>query len=186
VVLRHLDEMLQAAATLLESEGVAAADRRHAVQLDLRYAGQYHEVVVDVPESMLRAGDLHAIRELFDAAHNRLYGYDLAQEQTPVALVNIRLAATGLVKKPPLPTEPKVHGDASCARKGARGIYLPSRSAFAEVPVFDGERLRHGHSLRGPAVIETVNTTIILPDGFDLAVDAVGTSVLTSSQRPSQ
>jgi len=46
------------------------------------------------------------------------------------------------------------------------------------VPVFDGDRLGYGNRIKGPAVIETVNTTILVPDDFALAVDAVGTCVL--------
>jgi hypothetical protein len=38
--------------------------------------------------------------------------------------------------------------------------------------------------MQGPAVIETVNTTIILPDDFALAVDPVGTCVLTADGQP--
>ncbi len=182
-VLAKLDDMLAQGQALLAAEGVAADRRRFALQLDLRYSGQYHEVTVDVPEAVLRSADFDAIRSLFHREHNRLYGYDLGEERTAVDLINIRLVATGLVQKPVLAAEPHAGEDATAARKGARPIYLPERGGFAEVAVYDGDRLRHGNRMRGPAVIETVNTTIILPDGFALAVDAVGTSVLTAESQ---
>jgi N-methylhydantoinase A len=175
----QLDDMLAEGHALLLSEGVAEADRRFGLQLDLRYSGQYHEITVDVPESALREADFETIKRLFHNQHNRLYGYDLGAEGTSVELVNIRLTATGLVQKPAMPLEPLMAEDPEFARKGQRSIYLPDRQAFAEVPVFDGDRLRHGNQIAAPAVIESVNTTIILPPGFDLHVDAVGTCVLT-------
>ncbi len=183
-VLAQLDEMLAQARALLASEGVAADRRCFAMQLDLRYSGQYHEVTVDVPEAALRGADFDAIRRLFHREHNRLYGYDLGEERTAVELINIRLVATGIVPKPALAAEPRAGDDPAAARKSTRPIYLPERGGFCAVPVYDGDRLRHGNRMAGPAVIETVNTTMILPDGFALAVDAVGTCVLAADGQP--
>ena len=183
IVLTHLDAMVAMAGKLLLDEGIAEANHRFAMQLDLRYSGQYHEVTVNVPEPVMRCADYARIRQIFHREHNRLYGYDLGEERTPVELVNIRLVATGIVQKPALTAEPRVEADASVARKGDRPIYLPERGGFFEVPVFDGDQLRHGNQLRGPAVIEAVNTTIILPESFSLAVDTVGTCLLTAEGR---
>ena len=177
-VLAHLDEMMAEARALLGDEGVAEANRRFAPRVDLRYSGQYHEVTVDVPEAALRGAEFETIRRLFHQAHNRLYGYDLGEERTPVELVNIRLVATGIVQKPALCREPAVGADPVAALKGKRPVYLSDRGGFLEVPVFDGDRLGYGNRIKGPAVIETVNTTILVPDDFALAVDAVGTCVL--------
>ena len=181
-----LDEMPGASArAVLVGEGVAAGQARSfAVQLDLRYSGQYHEVIVDVSEAALRDADFEAIRVLFHREHNRLYGYDLGEERTAVELINIRLVAIGIVQKPVLAAEPRACADSAAARKGRRPIYLLGRGDFCEVPVCDGARLQHGNQMQGPAVIETVNTTIILPDGFALAVDPVGTCVLTADGQP--
>ncbi len=177
-VLQHIDEMTNEASALLARAGVSKGRRRFGFQVDLRYAGQYHEVAVDVPETALRSADLGTVSQLFHQAHNRLYGYDLADTGTQVELVNIRLVATGGVEKPPLPREPAAGDDPGAAVKGRRPIYLPDVAAFANVTVYDGDALRHGNWIAGPAVIETVNTTIIVHSDFDLVVDAVGTCVL--------
>lgn len=183
VVTSHLDGMLTEGRALLRAEGISDAECRFVLRLDLRYVGQYHEVTVDVSESVLRSGDLDAIRRLFSQEHNRLYGYDLYADGTPVELVNIRITAVGLVEKPELPVEAVASVNVGAARKGRRPIYLGSREAFADVPVYDGDKLRHGHVLEGPALIETVNTTIVVPDSFHCRVDAAGTCVLTASGR---
>ncbi len=183
-VLAHLDEMKQQGDMLLGDEGVAASQRRFSVAFDLRYAGQYHEVTVEVPERAVRDGALDAIRHLFHQAHNRLYGYDLGESGTAVELVNIRLVATGLTPKPALSSEPPSGESAAAAQKGERPIFLPAQARFAPVPVFDGDRLRHGNRIAGPAVIEAVNTTIIAAEDFDLHVDAVGTCVLQARRVP--
>jgi N-methylhydantoinase A len=139
-----------------------------------------HEVTVDIPETALRGAEFETIRRLFHQTHNRLYGYDLGEERTNVELVNIRLTAIGLVPQPALAIEPQAGAEPATALKGKRAIHLAERGGFIEVPVFDGDRLRHGNSLKGPAVIESVNTTIVVPGDFALAVDAAGTCVLSA------
>ena len=175
-----VDEMIAQGRVRLKEEGVEEARCSFSPKLDLRYVGQYHEVGVDVPETVLRAGRLDEIHGIFHDTHNRLYGYDLRAEKTRIELVNVRVTAVGRVEKPVLVEEPFAGADPKPAFKGRRSMYLPSQAAFVEVDVFDGDRLRHGNRLSGPALVESVNATIVVPDGFALAVDSLGTSVLTA------
>jgi N-methylhydantoinase A len=57
-------------------------------------------------------------------------------------------------------------------------VYQPDTGAFAPTPVYDGDGLRHGNRLQGPAIIEKVTTSIFVPAGFGVAVDAAGGCVL--------
>ncbi|MBW7851361.1 MAG: hydantoinase/oxoprolinase family protein [Rhodospirillales bacterium] len=173
-----LDAMASEAAAVLASEGIGEAQRRFIYALDLRYQGQYHEVTVEVPEAWLREGAWGAVRDAFHDRHDRLYGYSLRDEGTPVQLVSLRLGAVGETDKPPLVADPPSGADAGHARKGTRPVFQPDTGGFADTPVFDGDRLRHGNRLAGPAIIEKVTTTIFLPAGFTLRVDAQGGCVL--------
>lgn len=166
----------------LAAEGIAPSRRRFRYALDLRYVGQYHEVrVEDVPEGDLKPLDLEAIKALFHRLHDRLYGYSLEAEDTVVELVNLRVTAVGETEKPTLRAEAKHGADAAHAHKGTRPIWEIDKGGFAEAPVYDGAALRHGNEIEGPAIVETAVTTILVPDGFHLAVDDVGTCVLTDA-----
>ena len=110
------------ARAMLESENVSADRHRLDFALDLRYAGQYHEIAVAAGDrSMLT--DIDAMTAAFHRAHDRLYGYALAEEGTPVELVNLRLAAFGLTDKPV--AKRLARGAAAAAPGPARG--LPAR-----------------------------------------------------------
>lgn len=174
-----IEAMRAEARTTLVSEGIGETQQRFVFALDLRYLGQYHEVSVEVPEAEIGALDLSAIAERFHQAHDRLYGYHLRDEGTQIDLVNIRLTGQGITDKPVLKRQDLAGSDPAHARKGARPIYLPERGGFAEVPVFDGDRLAHGNRLNGPAIVESVNTTIVVHEDFALEIDAYGTAVLT-------
>ena len=176
-LLRDLETEAQA---LLRAEGVADGEQEFVYALDLRYVGQYHEVRVDeIPETALKSLDLETVTAMFHRSHDRMFGYDLAEEETPVELVNVRMTALGRTPKPDLAAQPDAGPDPSAARKGRRPVYEPEAAAFADAPVYDGERLLPGNALVGPAIVETAVTTIFVPDGFDLAIDPVGTAVLT-------
>ena len=167
----------------LEHERVEPARRRSEVTLDCRYVKQYHEVSVRVPRAAIASGDAQAIAQAFHAEHNRLYGYSLQGEATPVELINVRVQVIGQTDKPASRGEPWAGPDAAAARKGKRAVYVPETHAFAEVPVYDGHRLRHGNRVDGPAVIEQETTAIFVSAGFDCVVDSLGSFVLFAKGR---
>jgi N-methylhydantoinase A len=175
-----LEEMRREARQTLEREGIATGRQRLHYGLDLRYPGQYHEVNVSVPEKTLKASDWNGVRELFHARHDRLYGYALREEGTPVELLNLRLTAIGVTAKPALERQPRAKPAAAHALKGRRAAYLPERGKFGSVPVYDGERLRHGNRIAGPAIIESVNTSIVVPTGYVAEYDALGNCMVAA------
>ena len=177
-IVELVDEMAVEADAVLRSEGIAIGHRRFSYALDLRYRGQYHEVPVEVSIDQLRSGAWAAIRSAFHERHDRLYGYALRDEATPVEMVSVRLAALGETDKPPQVREPVAAEDAAHALEGRRAVFQPAAGVFGETPVYDGDRLRHGNRLQGPAIVEKVTTTIFVPAGFDLVVDALGGCVL--------
>jgi N-methylhydantoinase A len=136
--------------------------------LDLRYAKQYHEVTVRLPDERL---DFDAIAKLFHAEHDRLYGYELSAERTPLELINVRVRAIGKVEKPALP---RIAAGPTPAPIGERRAYLPERDAFEPVPVYDGHALAAGNRLAGPALIERRDTTIFVSPSFSARVDELG------------
>ena len=175
-----LRDMEAEARALLRAEGVADDEQEFVYALDLRYIGQYHEVRVDeIPETALRPLDLATVTAMFHRSHDRMFGYDLAEEETPVELVNVRMTALGRTPKPDLAVRPDAGPDPSAARKGSRPVFEPAAAEFVDAPVYDGELLAPGNALAGPAIVETAVTTILAPAGFGVGIDAVGTAVLT-------
>jgi N-methylhydantoinase A len=173
-----LDAMTSEANAVLASEGIAPAQRRFVHTVDLRYLGQYHEVPVETTEAQLRDGAWDAVRNAFHDRHDQLYGYALREDDAVVELVSVRITALGISEKPPLVGEDLAGAGVEHLRKGERSVYQPESGKFSPTPVYDGDRLRHGNRLEGPAIIEKVTTTIFVPDGFTLAVDALGGCVL--------
>ncbi|MBX3591303.1 MAG: hydantoinase/oxoprolinase family protein [Burkholderiaceae bacterium] len=169
-----VDAMVADGAAQLADERIPEARRRYEVKFDCRYIRQYHEVSFVVPRALLDARDAAGIARAFHAEHNRLYGYSLEQENTPIEIINVRVQAVGATDKPAYRKEDWTGADASHALKGRRSVYIPETRAFAEVPVYDGHRMRFGNRIDGPAMIEQATTAIFVSASYDCVVDALG------------
>jgi N-methylhydantoinase A len=173
-----IEEMEALAQETLEAETVPRAERQFQYSADLRYRGQFNEISVELARESLMNWDLTDILAKFHARHDQLYGYSLADQPTVVEMISVRVRGIGLTPKPATVIEPD-HGPAcGRARKGRRPIWLPNREAFHDVDVYDGDALTHGNRVTGPAIVESVNTTIVVPSDCTLAVNAVGTCVI--------
>jgi N-methylhydantoinase A len=173
-----LRDMRGEADRMLDEEHVASEQRSYQVRFDCRYAKQYHEVSFDVAEEAMAHRDAEAIARSFHAEHNRLYGYNLETEASPIELINVRLKALGATERPEPGAEPYGRVDPHSALKSMRSAYIPEAGAFESVCVYDGHQLRRGNMISGPALIETVTTTIFVSASFDCVVDRFRSFVL--------
>ncbi|MHC4695616.1 MAG: hydantoinase/oxoprolinase family protein [Planctomycetota bacterium] len=173
-----IDEMVSEGTALLAEESIPIGDREFFVSLDCRYVKQYHEVSFPVRIEAVRDAEAEAIAALFHAEHNRMYGYSLEGESTSIELINVRVRAIGVTEKPSYAEEPYAGMDAGTALKGERGIYIPEDEGFANVPVYDGHKTRHGNHITGPALVEQENTTLVLTSSYDCLCDAFGSFVV--------
>ena len=168
---------------LLAEERIPEADRQFHLSLDCRYLKQYHEVSFPVPFAAVEKRDVAAIEAAFHAEHNRMYGYSLEDQGTPVELINVRVQAVGLTEKPAYREDDYAGEDPAPARKGDRRLYVPERDGFRTVTVYDGHKTRFGYRIAGPALIEQVNTTIFLSEAYDCVCDRYGSFAIHAKGR---
>ncbi|MBM3302386.1 MAG: hypothetical protein FJY85_20845 [Deltaproteobacteria bacterium] len=110
----------------------------------------------------------------FHPAHNRLYGYSLEDQGTPVELINMRLVCIGRTEKPAFQQQEYSGPDPSRAYKRLRSVYMPNEKVFKDIPVFDGLSLQFGNRIEGPAIVEQVNTTTFVAPEFNVVTDRFG------------
>jgi N-methylhydantoinase A len=158
-------EELEAAYAALEADARAALpDAVLTRRADLRYRRQAFELTV--------AGDAGDLAAAFHAAHERRYGYAMADE--PVELVALRVVATVAVERPVLhEPDPPAGVDAVAGR---RRICLDGD--WVEVDVHDRERMGRGSAVTGPAIVELREATCLVRPGWAGRVDDAGTLVL--------
>jgi N-methylhydantoinase A len=159
---------------LLENEGIPQDQREYVLRLDCRYAKQYHEVAMEAPLDAVAAGDGDTIKNLFHGEHNRLYGYSLEDVGTHVEIINVRVQCIGVTDKPEYSEEAYAGSDPAAAQKGERKIIVPETAEWATVPVYDGHNTKYGYQIKGPAIIEQENTSILVTASYDCVCDKYG------------
>jgi N-methylhydantoinase A len=160
------------AAAYLTAEGVPAARQTFQRQADLRYARQGFEVTVDFAAAEVSTASVQQLIDAFHRRHEQLYTY--AAPDTPVEIVNLRLRAAGRMDKLALPRLDTVAAGTGPEPMRSRAVYFAG-TGFVDTPVFARHTLRPGHAVTGPAIVEQLDTTIVIYPGQHATVDAYGT-----------
>ena len=154
---------------------------RHA--MDLRHKGQGHEVTVSLPPDVFETGSLDVIRELFYAAHREKYGH--AHTNLAVELITCRTTVGATAPTVPLKTLESGSGDPATARKGSRMVWFSEAGGYVETPVFDRYRLTPAMSIKGPAIVEERECTIVAGPSATLRLDRFGSLFLDLAETAS-
>jgi len=155
----------------LEIDSVPSADRRMTRSLDMRYAGQSHELSV-------AAHDAQSLEEMvsrFHGVHERHYGYSMPGEK--VAIVNYRLVAMGVRPKPVMEPRGGPSGGSDVAQKGERRVHF-NDEGWVRCSVYERDLLKSGNVVHGPCVVEEWDTTTVVNNGYAGTVDGFGNLIL--------
>ena len=166
--------MEQQARAELVDEGLRADDMTPRRFLDVRYVGQSFELTVDCPP-LVEPGDLTAgISSDFYEAHLQRFGY--ADGALPIEVVNLRLKLELAMDKPQLEPAANQGSDSAPAVIGNAEI------VFADGPVattlYNRDLLQTGNRIAGPALLLQLDTTIVVPPGWNGEVDPYGNLLL--------
>lgn len=159
------DDLRVKALTELDAEGTLG-DVVFIRALDLRYAGQSYEIGVAYAH-----GDTAAeLRDRFELAHSQLYWWN--DPKRSIEIVNVRLSAVVVVEKPETKALPLEGADSSSAVIGTRMVYCGNNLGTVSATVYQREHLRPGNVVDGLAVIESLDTTVVVPLDSWAEVDA--------------
>ncbi len=148
--------------------------------IEMRYVGQVHECTVEIGNFEINDATIDKIMEAFHKRHEQLYTY--AERHSAVEVVNIESTLYGRVKKP---KSPKIGKGESLAKalKGHRKAVFAASGKGEKTPVYDGDKLGAGATVKGPAIIEEVTTTIVIEPGWTAKLDPSGSYVVTNKKK---
>jgi len=161
---------------LVRHAGVGEAEITTAISIMMRYVGQGYEVEVPVRGGWITDGDVAAIANSFADSYRRRFG---RVEAMPPETISWRVVSSG--PRPPLERtlERTLRGDAgtgqtaaAAAARGGRPVWFGLESGFIDTAVFDRNALTPGTRIDGPAILEEVESTLVLPPDFGGEVDA--------------
>jgi N-methylhydantoinase A len=177
-LLSVLDEMAAGLAGLLRREGVAEQRISVSRQLDMCYVGQSYALRVPLPDSGHGGALVEAARSAFHDAHRAAYGYSNPGEA--IQIVSLRVISVGKVERPRLREVGAADGPASAAVKQVRPVYFTESGGTTPTAIYDRTLLRSGHRFEGPAVVEQMDTTVVVPPGTSVGVDNFGNLIIST------
>lgn len=184
-------ETLNDAFEQLEERVYAALDRqgieRESVTLehmvDMRYTAQINTVRVGLETGSFDADSVDGIVDAFDAEYARLFGRDSGFAEAGYVLTAVsvrgraeRGGASLEARSTPAGGDP---ADASDCLKGERPVrFYETGPEPVTAPIYDGPAITADMSIEGPAILEFVDTTVVVRDGQRASLDAAGSIVI--------
>lgn len=155
----------------LEKDGVKKKDRTIRYFVEMRYAMQVHVVRVEIKNKKYTAEDMHYVANEFDQNYERLYGKGSAYPTAGRFVNSFVVQGHGRTPKP-VPTKFTLESpDGSAALKGKRDAYFEKFGKQVRTDIFDYSSLRAGNVVKGPAIVEGPETTVVVPPGQEASMD---------------
>tara|TARA_B100000676_G_scaffold309743_1_gene374218 strand:+ start:2090 stop:4165 length:2076 start_codon:yes stop_codon:yes gene_type:complete len=143
--------------------------------IEARYEGQSFEVRVEF-NTTLENVSITKFIDAFHAEHKTQFSYDIPERS--IEIVNCRLEAIGQTPKPPMEINKSVAGNLITWRD----VHFGAKCGWQETAVYERGRLSTGEAIEGPAIIEEMSSTTIVPPNHIAITDAVGTLALEASK----
>ena len=169
--IEHVFEELQREAREdLEVAGISPEHISFSRTLGMRYVGQSWELLVKMPAG---ADTMRVLETAFGQAHQRRYGH---ATDGPIEIVNVRLTAIGAIPKPAFPRW-AASGTAGAAQPAVRQVIFGGERM--PTSVYRRDRLPGVVPFEGPAIVEEMGATTVIPPGWTAAVGMAGEITLT-------
>ncbi|MGD9913088.1 MAG: hydantoinase/oxoprolinase family protein [Rhizobiaceae bacterium] len=159
---------------LIEKEAVQPETIRYSHSADMQFAGQTHIINVPLPSQAI---DRDELQQLFEAAYFQRFRVTLPEIRAQ--LVNLNTSVTGVRPALDLSTliDPAgrglVPGDALIETRPVR-----FGKAWIDTPVYARERLPLDAVIHGPAILEQLDATTVVPPGDRAVGDAEGNIII--------
>ena len=175
---RTLTQLRETMAHELDADGVDNHRRSTKILGDLRYIGQFHEILVELPDDLLERLDGHALSDLFHRQHEANYGH--CDPKAPVEIVNLRIEATGKLDTPNLGSAFS-HGAVPAMPERHRMAVMAAGAKAARVPVYARAGLALGQRIAGPAIVTQMDSTTVVLEGQIVEAGAFGVLRITEA-----
>jgi N-methylhydantoinase A len=156
--------------------GISQSQLSYQPTVEMRYAGQFHEVEVDLPAETLNPENLKALLQNFHSKYEAMYTYSMPWRAAE--FLTFRLKVTAARRPVTMAANAGATRSVATARRGSRLCLFDGQPKRVETPAYDWDRMEPGHQVIGPALIDDKTTTVLVAPGFTCDLDAYRNLVL--------
>ncbi|MCC6471857.1 MAG: hydantoinase/oxoprolinase family protein [Alphaproteobacteria bacterium] len=157
-----------------EAAALPMGEVRITFSADMRYEGQGYDVTVPVPRDVLLRNDTAALAGLFAETYRAIYGH--TNDRADLWVKEIRARAVGVM---PRPRQLRAGRSSGSAVKGSRRVRIAGKLHTAST--LDRASLGAGDRVAGPAIIDQLDTTLLVPPRWQAEVMESGSILMTHS-----
>lgn len=170
LIARAHETLAEKARAMLAADGAPAVGVEISHQLDLRYLGQEYAVTVTVTPGEAMAEVLRRFHEL----HDRTYGHSAPGEATEIVAIRaIGYGQLGAVHWP----DRTAYGDGT--PQTTRQVWFAEAGGHVTAPVYQRAALSPSQTIKGPAIIEQLDTTTVMPPFCTARLDGKDNIIIT-------
>jgi N-methylhydantoinase A len=177
----RLSQLEQQLVAQFEAEGAPRGEVTFTHVLGIRFTSQVNTVDVVVEPGMLENGGTELTRT-FHERYAAIYGQGAIMPGGQLEIEQHRVVGVRPVEPLHLVEREVVGPDPSRARKAERKVYFEGHG-YTPTSVFDGSALRAGHRVAGPAIIERMGDSVVVPPDHEAAIDSFLTIHLTPAEQ---
>jgi N-methylhydantoinase A len=139
----------------------------------MRYRYQVHELNVSVKDGLeeITEQDLEKLYQRFDDLYEKSYGKGSGYAEAGKDVVTFRVDAVSILKKPEIRRANAGSQDSANALRGQRHVYFEEYRDYRPTNLYDFNSMMPGMRVRGPAIIETPVTTIVVNPRDEAEID---------------
>ena len=157
----------------LKKEGAPYRKRKLEWSVDIRYNGQNYEINIPMADPYLEIKDNYKkLIKKFHESHFRIYGHK--QEGKNIEIVNLRLRCKGLISIKPIRTFGVVKAGSEKLLKEERTVKFLRFKKLVKTPVFNKAIMPLKTKIKGPAILEEIDSTIVIPPDDSAFLDQKG------------
>jgi acetone carboxylase beta subunit len=134
----------------------------------MQYFGQLNDIEIVSPHAELEEGShVDDLIASFEDAYGKVYARSARSPELGYLVTHAIVTGSVEVEKPALPDEPEREGTPD--PKGSRAVHWGD--GFVDTAVYELTDVEPGNSIEGPAIVESVATTLAIPPGRRARLD---------------
>ena len=153
-----------------EKSGIEADRIRFKQYVRMQYYGQLNDIEILSPHDELAEGShVDDLIAAFEDAYGKLYARSARSPELGYLITNVVVTGAVEVEKPALPDEDEAADAGAPEPKGSRPVWWSG--GFEETTIYEQDAVRAGHSIPGPAIVESPADTFAIPPGRTARMD---------------
>ena len=177
-LIRVYSELKSQGIDWLYREGLNEQNSSIYFSMDLRYQHQGSEITIPLEKDTIDDKSLLIATNSFNEEHQRLYGFSLDQ---PIEIITLRVTMTSDIGELGIPLLPKSNQTGTTI-KGQRDVFFTNTTEFIPCDIHTRSLLQPNMVIKGPAIIESLDSTVLINPNWQSEIDVYGTCILSESK----